>query len=93
VISFEHHPTPLGTAALKQTPAPELNMLHAIMLVTREWCMEAETAEEARELLAAGHGHRFTWAIAYTSSASRRRSIVGLSFRIYRDQSQKPLTG
>jgi hypothetical protein len=26
-------------------------------------------------------------------SASRRRLIVGLSFRIYRDQSQKPLTG
>jgi hypothetical protein len=30
------------------------------MLVTRaeEWCVEAETAEEARELLATGHGHR-----------------------------------
>ena len=33
---------------------------HATMLVTRaeEWCVEAETAEEARELLAQGHGHR-----------------------------------
>jgi hypothetical protein len=30
------------------------------MHVTRveEWCVEAETAEEARELLAAGAGHR-----------------------------------
>ena len=38
--------------------SPELKMFHAIMLVTREWCVEAETAEEAHELLAAGHGHR-----------------------------------
>ena len=50
--------TPLGTAALKQKPAPDLKMFHAIMLVTREWCVEAETAEEAHQLLAAGHGHR-----------------------------------
>jgi hypothetical protein len=30
------------------------------MLVTRleEWCVEAESPEEARELLAAGAGHR-----------------------------------
>jgi hypothetical protein len=30
------------------------------MLVTRaeEWCVEAESPEEARELLAAGRGHR-----------------------------------
>jgi hypothetical protein len=30
------------------------------MLVTRaeEWCVEAESVEEARELLAAGLGHR-----------------------------------
>jgi hypothetical protein len=33
---------------------------HAAMLVTRaeEWCVEAESAEEARALLAAGEGHR-----------------------------------
>jgi len=43
-------------------------MFHAIMLVTREWCVEAETAEEALQLLAAGHGHTdVTWAIASTS--------------------------
>jgi hypothetical protein len=32
------------------------------MLVTRveEWCVEAETAEQARALLAAGIGHRCT---------------------------------
>jgi hypothetical protein len=32
------------------------------MLVTRaeEWCVEAETAEEAQALLAAGAGHRCT---------------------------------
>jgi hypothetical protein len=34
-------------------------MWHATMLVTRteEWCVEAETAEEARRLLEAGDGH------------------------------------
>jgi hypothetical protein len=32
---------------------------HATMLVTRaeEWCVEAETAEEAKALLASGKGH------------------------------------
>ena len=37
----------------------EKKMFHATMLVTRaeEWCVEAETAEEARALLASGCGH------------------------------------
>jgi hypothetical protein len=37
-------------------------LFHAKMLVTRleEWCVEAETADEARTLLAAGAGHRCT---------------------------------
>ena len=47
-------------------PAPALKrklkrrMFHATMLVTRaeEWCVEAESAETARALLAAGEGHR-----------------------------------
>ena len=48
-----------GTSSV-QTPQPKLQTYHATMLVTRaeEWCVEAETAEEARELLATGHGHR-----------------------------------
>ena len=48
----------MGIAAMKLKP--ELKMFHATMHVTRveEWCVEAETAEEARELLAAGAGHR-----------------------------------
>lgn len=35
-------------------------LFHAKMLVTRveEWCVEAASAEEARELLAGGAGHR-----------------------------------
>jgi hypothetical protein len=39
---------------------PEDEHPRLTMLVTRaeEWCVEAETAEEARELLATGHGHR-----------------------------------
>jgi hypothetical protein len=39
---------------------PKLKMFHATMHVTRaeEWCVEAASAEEARELLAAGEGHR-----------------------------------
>jgi hypothetical protein len=38
----------------------KLKTYHATMLVTRaeEWCVEAESAEEARALLAAGEGHR-----------------------------------
>ena len=37
-------------------------LFHARMLVTRleEWCVEAETIEQARALLAAGAGHRCT---------------------------------
>jgi len=37
-------------------------LFHARMLVTRleEWCVEAETAEQARALLATGAGHRCT---------------------------------
>jgi hypothetical protein len=40
----------------------KLKMFHATMHVlrTEEWCVEAETAEEARQLLAAGEGHRCT---------------------------------
>jgi hypothetical protein len=39
---------------------PPLKTFHATMAVTRleEWCVEAETPEEARKLLAAGQGHR-----------------------------------
>ena len=39
---------------------PRLKTFHATMAVTRleEWCVEAETAEEAKALLAAGKGHR-----------------------------------
>ena len=48
----------MAVAAPKRKP--KLKMFHATMHVTRveEWCVEAETAEEARELLAAGQGHR-----------------------------------
>jgi hypothetical protein len=40
-------------------PKPTKKMFHATMLVTRaeEWCVEADTAEEARELLSSGRGH------------------------------------
>jgi hypothetical protein len=50
----------MAVAALKQRVEPQLKTFHATMLVTRaeEWCVEAETAEEARALLAAGQGHR-----------------------------------
>jgi hypothetical protein len=39
---------------------PKRKTFHATMLVTRteEWCVEAETAEEARRFLEAGDGHR-----------------------------------
>ena len=50
----------MAVAARKREPEPALKMFHATVLVTRaeEWCVEAETEEAARELLAQGHGHR-----------------------------------
>ena len=50
----------MAVAALKLKLEPQLKTFHATMLVTRaeEWCVEAESPEEARELLAAGRGHR-----------------------------------
>lgn len=46
---------PPGHAAKAKT-----KLFHAKMLVTRleDWCVEAASAEEARELLANGVGHR-----------------------------------
>jgi hypothetical protein len=55
-----------AATATKTRPPPEPRaeprLFHARMLVTRaeEWCVEAETPEQARELLAAGAGHRCT---------------------------------
>ena len=39
---------------------PKLQTYHATVLVTRaeEWCIEAASADEAKELLLAGQGHR-----------------------------------
>ena len=50
----------MAVAAHRREPAPALKMFHATVLVSRaeEWCVEAETAEEARELLGQGEGHR-----------------------------------
>jgi hypothetical protein len=48
----------MAIAALKYKP--KLKTFYATVHVTRveEWCVEAESAEEARELLASGRGHR-----------------------------------
>jgi hypothetical protein len=48
----------MAVVALKQKS--KLKTFHATVQVTRveEWFVEAETAEEARERLAAGEGHR-----------------------------------
>jgi hypothetical protein len=48
----------MAVAALKLKPKPKT--FYATMQVTRveDWCVEAETAEEARELLASGFGQR-----------------------------------
>ena len=46
----------MATAAKKIRP----KTFHATLVVTRleEWCVDAETAAEAKALLAAGQGHR-----------------------------------
>ncbi len=48
------------SAARKLRPKPERKTFHATLLVTRaeEWWVEAETAEQARALLASGQGYR-----------------------------------
>jgi hypothetical protein len=50
----------MAVAALKQKFEPVVKTFHATVLVTRieQWCVEAESAEDARELLAAGEGYR-----------------------------------
>jgi hypothetical protein len=58
---------PARSALLRvpRAPPPAISkakprLFHAKMLVTRleEWCVEAESVEQARALLAAGAGHR-----------------------------------
>jgi hypothetical protein len=46
----------MAKTALKTKP----KLFHATVLVTRaeEWCVEATSAQEARELIASGAGHR-----------------------------------
>jgi hypothetical protein len=48
----------MAVAAVKLKP--RLKTFHATVHVTRaeEWCVEAESAEEARQLLASGVGHQ-----------------------------------
>jgi hypothetical protein len=48
--------------ALQRASKAKTRLFHAKVLVTRleEWCVEAETSEEARLLLAAGVGERCT---------------------------------
>jgi hypothetical protein len=47
------------SAIRKLKPRPQPKIFHATMLVTRaeEWWVEADTADEARALLASGQGH------------------------------------
>ena len=55
-------PEPLSEPKSQPKLRVQPRLFHARMLVTRveEWCVEAETAEEARALLASGAGHRCT---------------------------------
>ena len=50
--------SPMAVVALKLKP--KLKTFYATVHVTRaeEWCVEAESAEEARQLLASGVSHR-----------------------------------
>jgi hypothetical protein len=49
-------------AATRYKSKPRLRTFHASVVVTRleEWFVEAQSAEEARALFAAGAGHRAT---------------------------------
>ena len=49
----------MSSAARKLQPQPQPRIFHATVLVTRaeQWWVEAESATEARVLLASGQGH------------------------------------
>jgi len=49
----------MAVAGSKPKRKPKLKTFHATVLVTRaeQWWVEAETAQEAQDLLASGHGH------------------------------------
>jgi hypothetical protein len=51
---------------MAQRAKKKLNTYHATMVVTRteEWCVDAESEEEALALLEAGEGHRCDTGIA-----------------------------
>ena len=48
-------------SALRRASNAKNRLFHARMLVTRleEWCVEAETSDQARALLGSGAGHRY----------------------------------
>ncbi len=50
----------MTAAAPKRQQKPKRRTFHATMLVTRaeQWWVEAESAEEAQQLLASGQGYR-----------------------------------
>jgi hypothetical protein len=51
----------MPATARKLRPRPTPRIFHATVLVRRveQWWVEAETAEEARELLGSGDGHYY----------------------------------
>jgi uncharacterized protein YbaP (TraB family) len=59
---IREHPVMLMKTETKTKTANQSRLFHARMLVTRleEWCVEAQSAEEASALLASGAGHRCT---------------------------------
>jgi hypothetical protein len=71
----------MAAAALKQKS--KLETFHAAVLVTRaeEWCVEAESAEEARRLLAAGEGHRCHVGDCLHVAGRARRGLTPHRFR------------
>ena len=81
----------MAAAALKRKFEPQLKTFHATILVTRaeEWCVEAETAEQARELLAAGQGHRCHLGSHPALNGAHRR--LNLSFLAVRRSSSQGL--
>jgi hypothetical protein len=86
---------PVKHAQTVEKMVTTLKMFHATVLVTRaeEWCVEAETAEEARELLSQGEGHRCsswgpstrgsaaTWRVKFSVENSDRNSLPREHFR------------
>jgi len=65
----------MAVAALKQKPVLKILFFYNAVYVTEPWCVEAEAAEEARELLSTGVGYRWEIGDCVNIEVESRRGL------------------